>query len=159
MQNYNFEVTIVTTETPSVPTAPDTGNIPTAPDITKSSGAMTRGEQIAQGAGKRLTNYVTQQALAPLNQLTGGMATPTFNMTKGLITGASAGGIGGAAIGVVIAGLQLAISKIQERIAKNEAKANELTERDNLLIKAGTKTTATFYTSNFNGVHSTERKY
>ena len=159
MQNYNFEVTVTTVERPAIPTAPDTGNVPTAPDSGKPTATSTTGQQIAQNAGKRLASYAEQQALAPLNQVTGGMATPVYNIAKGIFTGASAGAVTGAVIGAAIAGIQLAISKIEERIAKNEAKAAELNERDNLLIKAGTKTTATFYSGNFNGVKTVERKY
>lgn len=159
MENYNFNFTISATDSPTIPTAPDTANIPTTPDIAKSSGATTTGQQIAEGAGKRIAGFVTQQALAPLNQVTGGMATPVFNVAKSIFSGAGAGAVTGAAISAVISGIQLAINKIEERIAKNEAKAAELNERDNLLIMAGTKTTATFYQGNFNGVKSTERKY
>lgn len=159
MNNYHFEFTAAQTDKPSVPTAPTTPNIPTAPDTTTSAGGSTTGQQIVQSAGKRVAGFATQQALAPLNQVTGGMATPVFNTAKALITGAGAGAIAGAAISLIIAGIQTAISKIQERIAKNEAKAAELNERDNLLIKAGTKTTATFYSGDFYGVKSTERKY
>lgn len=161
MQNYNFQVTVTTATAPApaVPTTPDKPNIPTAPDTTESSGGLTIGQEVAQAATKRLTGVVEQQALAPLNQVTGGMAAPVYNVAKNVISGAGAGAITGAAIGAIISGIQLAISKIQERIAKNEAKAAELNERDNLLIKAGAKTTATFYSGSFNGVKSTERKY
>lgn len=159
MDNYHFEFTQVQTEKPSVPTAPTTPNIPTAPDTTTSAGGNTTGQQIAESAGKRVAGFATQQALAPLNQVTGGMATPVFNTAKTVIAGGGAGAITGAVVSLLITGLQLAINKIQERIAKNEAKAAELNERDNLLIKAGTKTTATFYSGDFNGVKSTERKY
>lgn len=156
---FNFTVTPPSQQAPSVPTSPSPGNIPTAPDKGLSSGSATIGQQVAQGATKRLTSVIEQQTLAPLNQVTGGMATPVFNVAKGVISGAGAGAIAGAAINAVIAGIQLAISKIEERIAKNEAKAAELNERDNLLIKSGAKTTATFYEGNFNGVKSTERKF
>lgn len=156
-KQYSFIFSYAPSATVNVPTTPDSNaqNVPTTPKATESSG---KGEDFAQGIAKRTTGYLQQQMLAPLNQVTGGMATPTFNLAKTVITGAGAGAIGGAAVMLVIQGLQLAISKIQERIAKNEAKAAEMNERDNLLIKSGAKTTATFYTGNFNGVKSTERK-
>lgn len=154
-KQYSFVFTYEPTKPTNVPTTPTPSNVPTTPTTTETTGA---GAEFAQGATKRMTGYIQQQMLSPLNQVTGGMATPTFNLAKTVITGAGAGAIGGAVVMLAIQGLQLAISKIQERIAKNEAKASEMNERDNLLIKSGAKTTATFYTGSFNGVKSTERK-
>lgn len=157
-KQYNFTFTYVASKSQSTPTTPTTAsNIPTTPNANATQ-ETSNAEQFAMGAGKRVAGYVAQQAMAPLNQVTGGMATPVFNLGQSIVTGAGAGAIGGAAVALALQAINLAISKIQERIAKNEAKANEMNERDNLLIKAGVKSYATFYTGNFGGVKSTDRK-
>ncbi len=106
------------------------------------------------GAGRRALSGVENFALSPLNQATGGLASPSYNLAKNAITG---GAVGGAAVGLAIAAINLAVREIQKRIAENEAKAEAANNRDNLLLRSGRVTQATHYTSSVFGVKSTTR--
>jgi hypothetical protein len=150
---------------------PSDGTIPTTPSqeiptgiggaSSKASAPQSGFQQALASGGKRLVNAVAMEALAPLNQATGGLASQGVMagvaVYNAAFKGASWGAVGDSAIGIAITAIQFAINKIQERIAQNEAKAAELNEKDNLLIKAGTKSTPTFYNGSFRGVNSTDR--
>ena len=125
-----------------------------------SAPAPPTGAERTFGAGlaKRAAGSLTHMALAPLNQATGGLATPEFNVGKAAVAGTGAAAIGGAAAMLAIQAVQLAIKAIQEQIAKNKAKAAEMNERDNALIRAGAKSYATSYEGRFSGVKATDRR-
>lgn len=110
-----------------------------------------------EGAGKRAISGIAQVALAPLNTATGGLAMPVYSLGRTIAMGASAGAIGGAAVGVAIAGIQLLVRKIEERMAKFEDEALRANNHDNLLIRAGIVQEPTYYSASFRGVKSTTR--
>jgi hypothetical protein len=131
--------------------APEEGAVKTSSPGETQSAAL-------QGFGKSIANGATTMALSPLNTATGGLASPVFNVGKALVTGASAGAVGGAIAGVVMAGVNLAIRKISERMDRLEAEAQNLNNHDNVLIRGGFKADATYYDAKFfSGVEKVER--
>ena len=112
-----------------------------------------------EGFGKKIAEDSIQRGIiSPLNSVTGGLASPVYSLGKSIATGASGAAIGGAVAGIAMAGLQLAVTKIQERVARLESQADAANERDNTLIRAGAKTAPTFYEANFfRGVVKTNR--
>ena len=110
------------------------------------------------GFGKNVRGGAVTMALSPLNTATGGLATPAFNIGKSLLTGASAGAIGGAIGGLVMAGVNLALRKISERMDRLENEAQSKNNHDNVLIRGGFKAEATYYDANFfSGVNKVDR--
>lgn len=80
---------------------------------------------------------IVQPALQVLNQATGGMATPIYRGVKTLATQGLTAGVATAGVMLAIKGIEFAVSKYEERIAKLESEASAANEKDNLLIKAG----------------------
>lgn len=150
MPDYNFYIHDNTTE--GVLSRPG-GIQASAPDSNMDLDGLGGGINTA-GAGRRVLSGVENFALSPLNQVTGGLASPSYDLAKNAITG---GAVGGAAVGLAIAAITLAVREIQKRIAENEAKAEAANNRDNLLLRSGRVTQATHYTSNVFGVKSTTR--
>lgn len=113
----------------------------------------------SDGAANSLERrLVSQFILSPLNQATGGLATPAYRLGKPIITGAGAAAIGTGVAGLAIFGLQKAIDAINKRVTEMENKAAEANERDNTLIRAGSKNYITDYKGDFWGVNSVNRK-
>ncbi len=141
---------------PGIQTSPQ-GNVASSSAGVSDISRSASGQSFATGAGKRAADQAAQYALSPLNQVTGGLATPTYQLAKSFANGTSKAAIGGAAVGIAIAALNFAIQKIKEEIAENKAKAESANNRDNLLIKSGRVTQATYYSGNLFGVRKTTR--
>jgi len=134
------------TTKPTIPTQP-TNSIPTVP--TGSTKSVTK------GMGKNIVeNSISQFVVSPLNSATGGLASPAYSIGKAVATG---GAVGSAIGSALIVGVTLAINEIEKRVAKMESKAEEMNNKDNTLIRAGTTSVATFYSGNVFGVSSTNR--
>jgi hypothetical protein len=108
-------------------------------------------------AGRTQTLLVSRFIVAPLNQATGGLASPAFQIGKALISGSSAA-IGGAVGAALVFAAQKGIEYYEKRVAENKAEAAAANEKDNSLIKAGTKSYITEYSGSFGGVKATDRK-
>lgn len=93
--------------------------------------------------------------VSPLNTVTGGLASPVYGVAKGLMTGASVGAVLGSAVATIgILALQKGIEALQKRQADLETKVQSLGNADNVLIRAGSVSTATYYTSNIVGIQT-----
>lgn len=137
----------------SPPTTSDAPtDLPTDIPVDTSGGGGAAG-----GAINRIEKYAASQVLTPLNSATGGLAMPSYRLGRSIVSGASAGAIAGGVVGLVIAAGQLVINKIKEASDKHKTEAAALNERDNVLLRAGAKTGATFYSGNVFGVKSTDR--
>lgn len=92
--------------------------------------------------------------ISPLNTVTGGVASPLYKKTKAMLTGSMAigAGIGSLAVDLGVIGIQAIINNIQNRLDKVEKQANQLGNTDNVLIRAGSVSQATYYTANLFGV-------
>lgn len=113
---------------------------------------------LGQGLTTSLANNaISNTLISPLNSATGGLASPVYSLGKSIAMGAGAAAIGGGIAGLMVAGVMLAVTKMQERIQKMEAKAEQANNRDNALIRAGVKSYATDYTGNLSGVKSIKR--
>ena len=103
-------------------------------------------------------NLLSSQIITPLNSATGGLASPVYQVGRGLIGGSSALASAGLA-NLAMVGVIFALSTLQKRVEKMENKAEEMNNKDNVLIRAGSKSTdsATFYKGGLFGVKSTNR--
>lgn len=151
MPDYNFIFSSDTTnKSATVPVTPTTSNVAAVPNTT-----VSNTQSSMAGLGTRVAEGVIRQTvISPLNSATGGLASPIYSAVKVGMTG---GAIGAAVGGIVIAGINLAITKIKERVAKMEAKAEAANNRDNVLLAGGLTTEATFYKGSFRGVRKTDR--
>ena len=114
-------------------------------------------QQAGSAFGKNIANQSINRALiSPLNSATGGLASPVYQVGRGMATGASAAAIGGGLASLAIAGVMLAVNEMGKRVARMEAKAEEMNNRDNLMIRAGSKETPTNYNGGLFGI-KTER--
>lgn len=133
----------------SIPTTAGPSKIKT----TKLSSAQE--STIESGLRSKLTESTIERAvISPLNSATGGLASPAYSLGKTLLTGGTAAAIGGGIATVAIAGVMLAVNKIEQRVARMESKAEQMNNRDNTLIRAGSKGFATEYTGGLSGVKS-----
>lgn len=150
---FVFEGAAGTSKKPTVAASPGDSKVPSGNEVPEA-------QSEAGGAfAKRIVeNSIERAAISPLNAATGGLASPVYQLGKTVITGGGAAAIGGGIAGIVMAGVQLAINKINARVARLESEAQSANERDNVLIRAGVKSQATFYEADFfRGVHKTNR--
>ena len=102
-----------------------------------------------KGKDKAMEMFV----ISPLNQATGGLASPLYNTAKQLVSGASvSAALGGAAVAIGAIALQKGIEALERRMQNLEKQASELNNNDNALLRAGSVSQATYYRSNIFGV-------
>lgn len=103
---------------------------------------------------KKAEDGIMQRFLiSPLNSATGGLASPLYKAGKSIASGASVGVAVGGLVGTLsIMALQFAINAIENRMKEIETKVNDLNNNDNLLIRAGATSTATYYSGNIFGI-------
>ena len=138
-----------------------TNGIPNGAESIVPSGATPSdgSEGLQVFVAKTAQKGVQQAVINPLNQATGGLASPAIKLGKAIGTGAGAAAIAGPLAMLAVAGVNLAINAIEKRISELEAQVDKFGERDNLLIRAGYAGDATFYEYNFfTGVHKTDRR-
>lgn len=144
----------------------DTGDTPNGRDLVEDGGTITpiskvpstvvrkspinSSKPITAGMGRNIVeNSISQFIISPLNSATGGLVSPAYSVGKALVTGGAIGSaIGTAAVALVVKGLEY----LEKRVAKMEAKADEMNNKDNILIRSGSKSAATFYKGNISGV-------
>jgi len=125
--------------------------------VTKTTVNNSKG--LASSLGTRFAdNAIERAVISPLNSATGGLASPVYGIGKTLATGGSGAALGGGIAGLAMAGIMLAINKIQERVAKMESKAEEANNKDNVLIRSGSKSYATYYKGSLFGVKSSTNR-
>lgn len=114
-------------------------------------------ETVAQKGTEKL---IEQTMISPLNTMTGGLANPIYKATKRIITGETltAGVIGGIAVNLAVAGIRLAISKLESRMQELQTQVKELNNADNALIRAGSVSQATYYSANITGIKKTTNR-
>ena len=102
-----------------------------------------------KGKDKAMEMFV----VSPLNQATGGLASPLYNTAKQLVSGASFGAaIGGAAVAIGAIALQKGIEALERRMQNLEKQAIDLNNTDNALLRAGSVSQATYYSANIFGI-------
>lgn len=145
MNEYTFKVV---SETGAMP-----GTIPGSPANIPNPISSTTGKTLQDGIGRKLGESAMQKlVVSPLNQATGGLASPIYQVGKSIVTGGSAAAIGAGLAGIGVAAVMFAISKIEERMAKMEAEAEKANNRDNALIRAGSVSSPTYYKATLFGV-------
>lgn len=104
----------------------------------------------ADAFNNKATNKIENVVLSPLNTITGGLANPIYKTAKQISKqGLSAGIIGGAVATFTIVGLQL----LEKRIEDLRKQVDELGNNDNALIRSGSVSKATYYSSSvFSGI-------
>lgn len=98
---------------------------------------------------------IRRYVVSPLNTVTGGMATPIYQSAKKLARGATIGAVAGdlVATGLIIA-IQYGLQALENRMKEIETKVADLNNTDNLLIRAGSVSKATYYSGNIFGIKS-----
>lgn len=135
-----------------IDTMPDTSFVASEPTAT----AAGRSSMQA-GLTRKVQSTAENYMLSPLNSATGGMARPVYTIAKGAMTGKGAL-VGAGAMSLAIVAVNLAIQKINERVAKLENEAQQANNRDNLLITAGSQASAVHYKADFfKGVRKVNR--
>lgn len=162
MESTVFRFEVVDKATRKSPIKPDsTTNVPSstpAKPVEPPTNDSDTNEGIYAFGKRAAENSIERFAVSPLNTATGGLASPIYGLGKAMVSGASAGAIGGAIAGILMAGVQLAINSVQKRVTALEAQVSEANERDNNMIRAGAKLQASFYDYKFfGGVHRTNR--
>lgn len=155
VKTYRWE--LITTATQSTPpSAVSNVNAPTiAATVTKAVGGRpetTPAQLVKRGLIERGSDEIARAALGPLNSSVGNLALPVYAVGRSWVKGAGTAALASAAVGVAFQALQFGIQKLQERVAKMEAKADKANDRDNLLLRAGSKASATYYSGSLFGV-------
>ena len=102
---------------------------------------------------KAMERSIVRFGISPLDTYTRGFATRGYSAVKALGKG-NLKAFGSVMGGVAIYGLYLGIEALQKRVEKMENKAAEMNEKDNVLLRAGSVSQATFYQGNLWGVKS-----
>lgn len=98
---------------------------------------------------------IQQFIVSPLNTATGGLATPLYQSAKRIANGATMGAVAGDLVATLgIMAIQATISALQTRMQEIEQKVTELGNADNVLIRAGSVSKATYYSGNIFGVQT-----
>lgn len=103
--------------------------------------------QITKGANNVTSNLMGKFAeqtaskfiVQPLNQVTGGFASPAFQLAKTAIFSPATLATTGVTIGVLLAfkGIEYLVNEHQKKIAKLESEARAANDKDNLMIRSG----------------------
>ena len=91
--------------------------------------------------------------ISPLNTATGGLASPVASTIKRIAGGGSIGqslGTLGATFGIMA--IQKGLQALQNRMTELQTKIDSLGNEDNLLIRAGSVSKATYYSANITGI-------
>lgn len=93
---------------------------------------------------------IGEMGLNTLNTMTGGLANPIYKSAKRLMTGAKLSSVAGGLIASVsMIALTEAINAVQRRVDSLQEQVTNLGNTDNALIRAGSVSQATYYSSNF----------
>lgn len=92
--------------------------------------------------------------ISPLNTVTGGLASPVANTIKRIYSGNISAGavVGGAVATIGIMAIQGGIRYLQNRMQELETKVESLNNEDNVLLRAGSVSKATYYSANIIGI-------
>lgn len=93
--------------------------------------SKTSDKEAASGASSnRAANMLISKALSPVNQATGGLATPAFSLVRSIAKGAKGAAIAAPIIGLVFAGYALAEKLVKDaQTRKEETKTAARAER------------------------------
>lgn len=90
--------------------------------------------------------------ISPLNKLTGGLASPIYRASKRIESGASIGSVlGGLGATFAVMAIQTGIKHLQNRLQKVEEEVTRLNNADNVMIRAGSVSKATYYSTSWGG--------
>lgn len=96
---------------------------------------------------------IQKYVVSPLNTVTGGLASPLYNAGKSILTADSIGSVAGGLIATIsLIAIQAGLNALDNRMREIESKVNDLNNNDNLLIKAGSVSKATYYSGNIFGI-------
>lgn len=154
MPDYNF---IIKTDAPTEAIPSDLPTALPGGQIAGGTGAMASGANIQQAVYNCTMNKASRIMISPLNNITGGLATPIYGVGSALAKGAGAGAVAGAGVQVAFAAARLVSETIKKEKEKNATKAEQLSNADNALLRAGSVATATFYESSTFKVRKTNR--
>lgn len=91
--------------------------------------------------------------ISPLNTATGGLASPLASTIKSIAGGDGIGknlGVLGGTLGIMA--IQKGLQALQNRMTELQTKVDSLGNEDNLLIRAGSVSKATYYSANIMGI-------
>lgn len=98
-------------------------------------------------------DLVKQYAISPLNTITGGFASPMYKTIVSISKSREAGVAMGGLIGVAtLTLLSKGMEMLERRIQTIESKVKDLGNTDNALIRAGSVTKTTYYSTSIFGV-------
>lgn len=91
--------------------------------------------------------------VSPLNTVTGGLASPVASTIKRLYSSTSTRAVLGTAVATVgMLAIQKGIRYLQNRMQELETKVESLNNEDNVLLRAGSVSKATYYSANIIGI-------
>jgi len=98
-------------------------------------------------------DIVKSAVLTPLNSAVGRVSRPLYMAGRRIVHGGSIGSaLGGAAGAIAMMGIEAMINALEKRINDIQEQVRDLNNTDNALIRAGSVSTATYYTGNILGV-------
>ena len=97
---------------------------------------------VVQSFGNSVIQKAENAVLSPLNQIMGGLATPVYTLAKALEQHSD---IVAEVGGLAFAGVKLTVKLILNEYSKTDARVAQANERDNMLLRAGAVSHATFY--------------
>lgn len=120
------------------------------PTTTPKNETLTMGEEMLNKGSQKL---LQQTIISPLNSVTSGLASPIYKLAKtAMTTGITTAGLATAGVAIAMQLISTGIGHIQNRLAKLETEARELGNNDNVLLRAGSVSQASYYTYNLFGV-------
>lgn len=154
-RKYTYEII----SSASLTATPSGGVIPTSPADKIPSTYPGELKTFESGFARRaVVGGVGQFVVTPLNSMTGGLASPIYQVGRSLVIGRNAAVVGSSVAMLGMAVAMLAIRTVQDRMSKLEAEAKSKNEREVTLITAGRISEASTYTSSFfRGVYKTNR--
>ena len=98
-------------------------------------------------------DIIKSVVLTPLNSSIGRVSRPLYMAGRRIVQGGSIGSaLGGAAGAIAMMGIEAMINALEKRINDIQEQVRDLNNTDNALIRAGSVSTATYYTGNIFGV-------
>lgn len=141
---------------------PTGGIIPTSQTSTIATATVQTNagnKSFGQGFAKRAAVGSIERFVAtPLNQVTGGLASPVYQIGRAVALGSSAAVIGSSIAMLSLSVIMLSVRALEDRMSKFETEAKAKNEREVLIYRQGfTSQVSTYKASLINGVYKVNR--
>lgn len=119
----------------------------------KDNGSQNKNDFMDRFEDKISGDAMKAAILTPLNSSIGRVSRPLYMAGRRIIHGGSIGSaLGGAAGAIAMMGIEAMLNSLEKRINDIQEQVRDLNNTDNVLIRAGSVSTATYYTGNILGV-------